>query len=75
MIAKRGCKSVLLGCSLDDVYAMFELDEEAREQEYRDETYRTMVLAVIRQQENITLSDAQYQEKLEELRKEGREHE
>lgn len=56
----------MLGCSLDDVYAMFELDEEAREQEYRDETYRTMVLAVIRQQENITLSDAQYQEKLEE---------
>lgn len=52
-------------CSLEDVYAMFEMDEKDREKEYLDETYRTMVLAMIRQQEGIALSDEQMQEKLE----------
>lgn len=55
----------MFGCSLDEVYEMLEVDEEQREKEYLDETYRTMVLAMIRQQENITLSDEQMQEKLE----------
>ncbi len=55
----------MFGCSLDEVYEMLEVDEAQREKEYLDETYRTMVLAMIRQQENITLSDEQMQEKLE----------
>lgn len=55
----------MFGCSLDEVYEMLGVDEAAREEEYLDETYRTMVLSVIRQQEHITLSDEQMQEKLE----------
>lgn len=61
----------MFGCSLDEIYETFELDEKEREQEYLDETYRTMVLAMIRQQENITLSDEQYQEKLQEYAKDN----
>lgn len=55
----------MFGCSLDEVYEMLEMDEKAREKEYLDETYRTMILAMIRQQEGIALSDEQMQEKLE----------
>lgn len=57
----------MFGCSVDEIYEMFELDEEGREQEYLDATYQTMVLAMIRQQENMNLSDEQLQEKLEEF--------
>ena len=39
--------------------------------EYLDETNRTMVLAMIRQQENLALSDEQMQEKLKEYAKEN----
>lgn len=55
----------MFGCTLDDVYEMFAVDETALKEEYLDATYRTMVLALIRQQENITLSDEEEQEKLE----------
>ena len=55
----------MFGCSLDEIYEMLDVDEEEREQEYLDQTYRTMVLAMIRQQENITFSDEQMQEKME----------
>lgn len=55
----------MFGCSVDEIYEMLDVDEKEREQEYLDETYRTMVLAMIRQQENITLSDEQMQEKLQ----------
>lgn len=55
----------MFGCSLDEIYEMFEIDEEGREQEYLDETYQTMVLSMIRQQEGIALTDEQMQEKLE----------
>lgn len=55
----------MFGCSLDEVYEMLGVGEEERKQEYLDETYRTMVLAMIRQQENITLSDEQMQEEIE----------
>lgn len=61
----------MFGCSLDDVYEMLGVDEAAREEEYLYETHRTMVLSVIRQQENITLSDEQMQEKLEEYAREN----
>ena len=53
------------GCSLDEVYEMFDMDEKEREKEYLDATYRTMVLAMIRKQEGIALPDEQMQEKLE----------
>lgn len=61
----------MLGCSIDEIYEMFELDEGECEQEYLDETYRTMVLAMIRQKEGIDLSEEQYQEKLQEYAKEN----
>ena len=50
---------------------LLEMDEAELEKEYLDETYRTMVLSMIRQQENITLSDEQMQEKLEEYAQEN----
>ena len=55
----------MFGCSLDEVYEMFEVDEKTREEEYLNETYRTMVLTMIRKQENISLSDEQMQEKMQ----------
>lgn len=61
----------MFGCSLDEVYEMLGVDEEGVEKEYLNETYRTMVLSMIRQQENITLSDEQMQEKLEEYAQEN----
>lgn len=61
----------MFGCSLDEVYEMLAVDETALEQEYLDETYRTMVLSLIRQQENIALSDEQMQEKLKEYAQEN----
>ena len=56
----------MFGCTLEDIYEMFEIDEKELEEQYLDETYRTMVLAVIRQQENLALTDEQMQEKMEE---------
>lgn len=61
----------MFGCSIDEIYEMLEMDEAELEKEYLDETYRTMVLSMIRQQENITLSDEQMQEKLEEYAQEN----
>lgn len=61
----------MFGCSLEDIYEMLQVSEDDLEQQYLDETYRTMVLSVIRQQENITLSDEQLQEKLEEYASEN----
>lgn len=55
----------MFGCSLEDIYEMLQVTEDDLKQQYLDETYRTMVLAVIRQQENIMLSDEQMQEKME----------
>ena len=60
----------MFGCSLDEIYDMLDVDEEELEQEYLDRTYRAMVLAQIRQQENIALSEEEMQEKLEELAQE-----
>lgn len=57
----------MFGCTLEDVYAMLELDDKARQQEYLDATYQVMVLTLIREQENITLSDDELQEQLEEF--------
>lgn len=61
----------MFGCSLEDVYEMLGVDDEKLKQEYLDETNRTMVLAMIRQQENLALSDEQMQEKLKEYAKEN----
>ena len=61
----------MLGCSLDDVYEMFDLDEEARKQECLTATNQTMVLALIREQEHMTLSDEELQEKLQEFAEEN----
>lgn len=55
----------MFGCSLEEIYEMFDVDEEEREQEYLEQTYRTMALALIRRQENIALTDEQMQEKME----------
>lgn len=52
-------------CSLDEVYDMLDLDEAAREEEYIDAVDETMVLAEIRRQENLTLSDDQMQARME----------
>lgn len=57
----------MFGCSLEEVYELFGLDEEARKREYLDETYRTMVLSMIRKQEGLSLSDEELQGKLEEF--------
>lgn len=57
----------MFGCTLDDVYAMFDLDEAAREEEYENTTYRVMVLDLIRKQEHITLSDEEFSTRLEEF--------
>jgi trigger factor len=56
----------MFGTTVDDIYEMFGLDEEGRKQEYLDATNREMVLSLIREQEGLTLSDTQYQEKLAE---------
>ena len=61
----------MFGCSLEDVYEMLGVDDEKLKQEYLDESNRTMVLAMIRQQENLALSDEQMQEKLKEYAKEN----
>lgn len=55
----------MFGCSVDEIYEMFDVDEEQRKQECLDQTNRTMVLALIREQENMTLSEEQMQEKME----------
>lgn len=57
----------MFGCSLEDVYEMFELDEEARKEEYLNATYQVMVFALIQEQENISLSEEELQEQLEEF--------
>lgn len=61
----------MFGCSIDEIYEMLGVDEKELEQQYLDETYRTMVLAVIRQQENITLSEEEMQKKMEEFAQEN----
>lgn len=61
----------MFGCSLDEIYDMLEIDEAARKQEYLDATYQAMVLAMIRQQENITLPEEELQEKLENFAQEN----
>ena len=61
----------MLGCSLDDVYEMLGMDQEARKQECLTATNQTMVLALIREQENLTLSDEEFQELLQEYAKEN----
>ncbi len=55
----------MFNCSLSEVYDMLDMDEQAREQEYIDGVNETMVLAEIRRQENLTLSDEQLQERME----------
>lgn len=57
----------MFGSSLDEVYEMFEMDEQARKKECEDATYRVMVLDLIRKQESITLSDEELDEKLAEF--------
>ena len=55
----------MFGCTIDEIYEMFQVDEKMREQEYLDATYRTMVLSMICDRENLSLSDEQLQEKME----------
>lgn len=57
--------AAMFECSVDEIYEMFQVTQEDLEKQYLDETNRTMVLALIRQQENITLSEEQLSEKLE----------
>lgn len=57
----------MFGCGLDEVYEMFGLDEKAREKECEDATSRVMVLELIQKQENITLSDEAFEERLAEF--------
>lgn len=57
----------MFGCSLDDVYEMLEMDEDTLKEEYLNATYQVMVLTLIQQQENITLSEDELQEQLEEF--------
>lgn len=61
----------MFGCTLDEVYEMFAIDEKALKEEYLDATYQTMVLTLIREQESITLSDEEEREKLEEYAQEN----
>ena len=61
----------MFGCSLEEIYEMFEIDKETLGQECLNETYRTMVLAMIRQQENITLAEDELQKKLESFAEEN----
>lgn len=61
----------MFGCTIDEIYEMLGVDEETRQQEYVDATYRTMVLSMIGEQENISLSDEQLQEKMEEYAQEN----
>lgn len=55
----------MFNCSLSEVYDMLDMDEQAREKEYTDAVNETMVLAEIRKQENLTLTDEQMQERME----------
>lgn len=55
----------MFNCSLSEVYDMLDMDEQAREKEYIDAVNETMVLAEIRKQENLTLTDEQMQERME----------
>ena len=61
----------MFGCSVDEIYEMFGVDEEQRKQDCLDQTNRTMVLALIREQENINLSEEQMKEKMEEFAQEN----
>ena len=55
----------MFGCSVEEIYEMFEADEKSRKQEYLDETNRVMVMSMIREQEQITLDEEVYEQKLE----------
>lgn len=55
----------MFNCSLSEVYDMLDMDEQAREKEYIDAVNETMVLAEIRKQENLTLTDEQMQKRME----------
>ena len=57
----------MFGCSLDEVYEMFGLDEAARKKECEDATYRVMVLDLIAKAEDITLSEQEFEDQLAEF--------
>lgn len=61
----------MFNCSLDEVYDMLGMDEQSREQEYIDAVNEAMVLAEIRKNENLTLSDDQLQQKMEQYAQEN----
>lgn len=54
----------MFGSTLDGVYEMFGMDEKARDEECKNSTYQVMVLSLIREKENIRLTDEQMQEQL-----------
>ncbi len=57
----------MFGCTLDEVYQMFELDEQARRQECENATYQVMVLDLIQKAEGIALSDEEFDDMLAEF--------
>lgn len=57
----------MFGTTLDEVYQMFGMDEQAREKECENATYQAMVLDLIRKAENISLSEEEYQNQLAEF--------
>lgn len=61
----------MFGCTLEEIYEMFGVDDKTREQQVLDVTNRTMVLALIREKEQLSLSDEQMQEKFEEYAQEN----
>lgn len=56
--------------SVEEVYEMLGTNAKEVKQEYIDETNRTMVLTLIREQEGITLSESELEKKLEAYAKE-----
>lgn len=61
----------MFNCSLDDVYEMLDADEQSREQECIDAVNETMVLSEIQKKENLTLSDDQIQQRMEDYAQEN----
>jgi trigger factor len=61
----------MFGCTLEEIYDMFEVDEDSLQQEYLYATNREMVLSLIREKEGLTMSDEEYQTKLDDFAKEN----
>ncbi|MDD6038213.1 MAG: FKBP-type peptidyl-prolyl cis-trans isomerase [bacterium] len=61
----------MFGCTVDEIYDMFGMDEEAFREECLNATYRAMVLTLVQQREQITLSEDELRQAYEDFAKQN----